>query len=158
MLLLPGVGPSLTALSMFPVAFSAWFLGLKAGLVNSIIFTVYVILVIHITRDVPFDQMFTGSGVIGFITLYFSAVILGYVGSLTRRTRKEITLREQLFQIVPSAVYTVDINQNITSINGKALQILGYRREELIGQKCTKFALEPCTGACGLLDDSNPFS
>ena len=95
----------------------------------------------EITGTVPFDQMFTGSGLIGFITLYFSAIILGYVGSLTRRTRirKEISkLREQLFQIVPSAVYTVDINQNITSINEKALQLLGYRHEELIGQKCTE--------------------
>ena len=154
-LLLPRFGPSFTSISMFPVAFSAWFLGMKAGLVNSLLFTVYVILIMEITGTVPFDQMFTGSGLIGFITLYFSAVVLGYVGSLTRRTREEIKLREQLFQIVPSAVYTVDRNQNITSINEKALQILGYRHEELIGRKCTSFALEPCVGACGLFDDAH---
>ena len=41
-LLLPRFGPSFTSISMFPVAFSAWFLGMKAGLVNSVLFTVYV--------------------------------------------------------------------------------------------------------------------
>ncbi|MDI6816015.1 MAG: PAS domain S-box protein [Actinomycetota bacterium] len=57
---------------------------------------------------------------------------------------------EQLYRVMPSAVFTVDRESLITSFNDKAVQITGYEASEIIGRKCSEFALEPCTNKCGL--------
>lgn len=72
-----------------------------------------------------------------------------------RKRAEEALLRakeraEQLYRVVPSAVYTVDRDGRITSLNNKAAQILGYAPEELIGRPCTVFALPPCGPDSGL--------
>jgi len=88
-----------------------------------------------------------------------------YVGY--RGVHKDITVRkqtqaalqeakeraEQLYRVVPSAIFTVDTNQIVTSINDKAAQVLGYEPDELVGQLCTKFAVSPCGQKCGLFSD-----
>lgn len=55
-----------------------------------------------------------------------------------------------MFEFIPSAIFTVDKKQIVTSWNRKAEEITGYTPDEMIGQKCTKFALFPCTEKCGL--------
>ncbi len=57
---------------------------------------------------------------------------------------------EQLFQLVPSAIFTVDNDRNITSWNKKAAELTGYASEEIIGKNCRLFAEAPCTNRCGL--------
>ncbi len=59
---------------------------------------------------------------------------------------------ERLYRIVPAAVFTVDMRSNLTSVNNRAVQILGYSQEELIGQSCRSFALAPCDQRCSLCD------
>ncbi|MEJ2034095.1 MAG: PAS domain-containing protein [Deltaproteobacteria bacterium] len=58
-----------------------------------------------------------------------------------------------IYRVIPSAIFTVDMNQHITSWNDKAEEVTGYRREEVIGKKCNVFALRPCTARCGLFSD-----
>ena len=57
---------------------------------------------------------------------------------------------EQLYRVMPSAVFTVDSESLITSFNDKAVEITGYEPSEIIGKKCTVFSLDPCTITCGL--------
>lgn len=76
---------------------------------------------------------------------------------VTQRHRAEKDLKkaketaEHLYKMVPSGVFTVDLKKRITSWNDQAARITGYSSEEMLGQICTKFALAPCTQACGLL-------
>ncbi len=59
---------------------------------------------------------------------------------------------ELINRVVPSAVFLVDKKCHVISWNNKAEQITGYSKEEIVGQKCTKFADEPCACGCDLLE------
>lgn len=61
---------------------------------------------------------------------------------------------EQLYRVIPSAIFTVDENRRITSFNNKAEEITGYAAEEIIGKKCSIFAINTCTKSCGLYSRS----
>lgn len=53
-------------------------------------------------------------------------------------------------RLLPSAVFTVDLERRITSWNDKAEEVTGYSREEVIGRKCDIFSLQSCYGICGV--------
>ena len=57
---------------------------------------------------------------------------------------------ELINRITPSAVFTVDMANNVTSWNQRAEEILGFTAEEVIGKSCTTFADSPCRDKCGL--------
>ena len=61
---------------------------------------------------------------------------------------------EMIYKVTPSAIFTVDSNQIITSWNEKAEKITGFQAGEMVGRKCSAFALEPCTTRCGLYESS----
>ncbi len=63
---------------------------------------------------------------------------------------------ELIFQLVPSAVYTVDAERRVTSWNRKAAEITGFSAEDVIGKSCSLFAEIPCRQRCGVLDESVP--
>ena len=75
---------------------------------------------------------------------------------LTKRKKNEQALleakerMEQIYRMVPSAIFTVNTNKTITSFNKKAEEITGYSLEEVIGKKCSVFAMNTCTKKCGL--------
>ena len=60
---------------------------------------------------------------------------------------------ENLLRTTPSAIFTVDTNQIITSWNQKAERITGYKAEEVIGQKCSIIDSPTCKDGCRLFDD-----
>jgi PAS domain S-box-containing protein len=64
---------------------------------------------------------------------------------ITAKKRSEL-----LYRVIPSAIFTVDPERNITSWNDKAKAVTGYSRRDIIGQPCSIFALEPCTERCGV--------
>jgi PAS domain S-box-containing protein len=66
--------------------------------------------------------------------------------------KKERERAHQLYNIVPSALFTIDRKCRVTSINKKALQILEYEENEIIGQNCSLFAISPCDEICGLFN------
>lgn len=57
---------------------------------------------------------------------------------------------ELLYKVVPSGIYTVDLERRITSWNNKAAEITGYNSDEVIGKSCNLFADLPCKENCGL--------
>ncbi|WP_461568738.1 putative bifunctional diguanylate cyclase/phosphodiesterase [Thermincola ferriacetica] len=63
---------------------------------------------------------------------------------------------DQLYNMIPSAIFTVNTNRIITSINDKAANLFGYPAEEIVGRSCTEFCYGPCCSHCRLFDDSVP--
>ncbi|MHB8791647.1 MAG: PAS domain-containing sensor histidine kinase [Desulfobulbaceae bacterium] len=81
---------------------------------------------------------------------------------IQERLRTEMALlqarkrSELLYRVIPSAIFTVDLDRHITSWNDKAEALTGYSREEIVGRPCSIFALYPCPGKCGMYSDSIP--
>ncbi len=65
-------------------------------------------------------------------------------------------LSDLLYKTIPSAVFTVDTAQFVTTWNSRAEEITGYTADEIIGKECTLFGKEPCLANCGLFDPSIP--
>jgi len=59
---------------------------------------------------------------------------------------------ELLYKVIPSALFTVDCDQKITSWNSQAEAITGFSKKEMIGNTCHSFAETPCNERCGLFD------
>ncbi|MBI4799517.1 MAG: CHASE domain-containing protein, partial [Desulfarculus sp.] len=58
----------------------------------------------------------------------------------------------QIFHMVPTPIFTVDLEQRITSVNRRFEEVTGYQAREVLGQPCRLFALGPCEHHCGLMD------
>ena len=56
----------------------------------------------------------------------------------------------QVYRVIPSAIFTVDTKQQITSWNNKAQALTGYSREEVLGEPCSIFSMHPCLDRCGV--------
>ncbi len=84
---------------------------------------------------------------------------VGILRDITERKKDEEQLlqaktrAEQLFRLTPSAVFTVDCKQRVTSWNNRAEELSGYTAEEILGTPCTGFAIAPCQDTCGLYSD-----
>lgn len=59
---------------------------------------------------------------------------------------------ELIYKVIPSALFTVDCDQKITSWNKQAEEITGFSKLEMIGNTCHTFADSPCSERCGLLE------
>lgn len=60
-----------------------------------------------------------------------------------------------VYSVIPSAIFTVDLDRKITSWNKKAERITGYTEAEVLGKPCSVFALEPCTvKGCGVYSET----
>ncbi|MCC6145732.1 MAG: PAS domain S-box protein, partial [Candidatus Hydrogenedentes bacterium] len=71
--------------------------------------------------------------------------ILGVTQDITERKRFEEALQESennyrdLFENAYDLIYTMDVDQRITSVNKLAEEVMGYNREELIGKRIDDF-------------------
>ncbi len=109
-------------------------------------------------------------GSLVWVEIYGVPVIVGdhQVGvfaiynDITERRQYESALQaakeraEQLYRVVPSAIFTVDENQIVTSINAKAAEITGFSPEEVIGKPCTVFSGGQCLQSCGMYREDIP--
>ncbi|MCG2712520.1 MAG: ATP-binding protein [Candidatus Omnitrophica bacterium] len=59
---------------------------------------------------------------------------------------------ERFFQVVPSAVFTLDKNKYIVSWNINAEKLTGYMAKEMVGKRCVEFTKSPCRDFCHLYD------
>ncbi|MHA1911380.1 MAG: PAS domain S-box protein, partial [Candidatus Kariarchaeaceae archaeon] len=66
---------------------------------------------------------------------------------------KSIAELKMLYRIIPSALFTVDKNQIITSWNNKIAEITGYSAEEAIGKHCHLFTRGLCLQRCSINSD-----
>ena len=75
---------------------------------------------------------------------------------ITDRRKAMETLRlanefqKRLLSTAATAIVTVDAERRITSVNDEFCLITGFNPDEIIGQPCTIFAIEPCQSKCSL--------
>ena len=85
--------------------------------------------------------------------------LIGSMRNISDRKYAEEQLRiakekaELLNWLVPSSIFTVDTKKRITSWNNKIEEVTGYSASEVIGKKCTLFAVSPCENKCGLFNE-----
>ncbi|GAB4417926.1 MAG: hypothetical protein Kow00106_13880 [Anaerolineae bacterium] len=72
-----------------------------------------------------------------------------------RALRRAREYAELIYRVVPTAIFTVDRQGTITSLNDKARHLLGYTAEELLGQPCSLISQEDCRAECGLCPGSD---
>jgi PAS domain S-box-containing protein len=83
---------------------------------------------------------------------------IGTVRDVTERKIAEEKLKEEkdyaerILTVVPSAVFTVDTDEIITSWNKKAELITGWTAKEIIGKKCDTIELSTYAEDCGLFN------
>jgi len=62
----------------------------------------------------------------------------------------------QIYDVVPSAIFTVDKKKRITGWNKRAAEITGYSLEEALGKPCLIVGGETCRSKCELHSDEQP--
>ncbi|MFH1058462.1 MAG: PAS domain S-box protein [Pseudomonadota bacterium] len=70
------------------------------------------------------------------------------------RGREARSVREAaalLYRILPTPIFSVDLELKVTHANRRFLDLTGYSEAEVIGQPCTLFTMDTCLG-CGLLN------
>ncbi|MFC1572686.1 response regulator [Candidatus Eisenbacteria bacterium] len=73
-------------------------------------------------------------------------------GSAEQALREANEFQRQLLATAATAIFTVDANLKIKSVNRKFCAVTGFTEEEVIGQHCRILHGKPCTDECGLFD------
>ncbi|RLG32482.1 hypothetical protein DRN98_05230, partial [Methanosarcinales archaeon] len=63
---------------------------------------------------------------------------------------------ETLIDTIPSALFTIDTEQNITLWNRAAEEITGYKKDEMLGKNCHIIGSADCSEICTFLDVTTP--
>lgn len=61
-----------------------------------------------------------------------------------------LTYQQNIFDTVATAVFTVDTNQMITSVNQEFCRLLGFSEDEVVGRHCSMLHGTPCADKCNL--------
>ncbi|MFH0960188.1 MAG: response regulator [Pseudomonadota bacterium] len=69
-----------------------------------------------------------------------------------RELQDSLQLQEQLLSTAATAIFKVDNDRKIQSVNDEFCNITGYSRESILGCDCLVVCDEPCTTSCGLFD------
>jgi len=62
------------------------------------------------------------------------------------------SFQRKILDTAATAVFTVDVEQRITSVNSEFCEITGFAEEEVLGQHCDVLHGNPCMKRCGLYD------
>ncbi len=69
-----------------------------------------------------------------------------------QKLQQSLAFQEQLLETAATAMFAVDRNQVLTSVNDEFCRITGLSREDAVGRGCATFGDEPCAVSCGLFD------
>ena len=70
------------------------------------------------------------------------------------RMKKANEFQQLLLSTAATAIFTVDADRTVTSVNEEFEFITGYHSTEVVGKSCTFFGVEPCAVRCGLREMS----
>jgi PAS domain S-box-containing protein len=85
-----------------------------------------------------------------------SLVLFFTIDRVQRRLQAATDRSERLFQTAPSAIFTVDPQNRITSWNHAAEVLTGHGVEEVLGRTCSLLDCMDCDGTCKLFDHAVP--
>lgn len=103
-------------------------------------------------------MLFVIAGVSGFRVMQLAREKLYLVEkvALQEELRKNRDRLDMIIRNVPSGIYTVDQNRNISTWNRMAEKILGFTADEVIGRPCSLFSIGACGNVCGMFSTSLP--
>ena len=84
--------------------------------------------------------------------------IIIMVDDISERKKAEDSLKQayefqkQILSTAATAIFTVDKDKHITSVNDEFCASTGYSREEILGESCHILQGIPCVEICGLFD------
>lgn len=91
----------------------------------------------------------------------FGALVVGmaHLAAVAIHSRRQFqglheatSFLQQVLDTAATAVFTVDVEKRITSVNEAFCAITGFTREEVLGRSCDILRGEPCTRKCGLFN------
>ena len=69
-----------------------------------------------------------------------------------QRLENALEFQSQLLNTAATAIFTVDADRRITSVNEEFCRLTGFATADVLGKVCTTFCGEPCTEHCSLFD------
>ncbi len=66
------------------------------------------------------------------------------------RMRKANEFQKLLLSTAATAIFTIDADRIVTSVNEEFQFITGYTPDEIVGKPCSFFGIDPCANRCGL--------
>jgi len=152
------VGPTLTALAMLPVVVTGWLFGMRAGLLAGLLAFLLDVLLVTLAGKSGWDVMIRGLPGSGLLVLI--GPVVGRLRDLGERAKWELTERKRaeeaftesedrfrtVFEEVADMITYVDIHGKILDVNNRVEDLLGYKRDEVIGKNFAKL------GVLGLKD------
>jgi two-component system sensor histidine kinase/response regulator len=86
------------------------------------------------------------------LTLSHLAAVAMHTAHQFAELNKAIAFQQKTLDTAATAIYTVDTDLRITSINDAFTEITGYTEDEIIGKPCSLFEGNPCLRHCGLFN------
>ena len=69
--------------------------------------------------------------------------------------KRSIEVQNKILDTAATAIFTVDVDRRIVTVNDEFVRITGYGFQDLKGKLCTTFCDEPCKTNCGLFSGNN---
>ncbi len=86
------------------------------------------------------------------LTLSNLAAVAMHTAHQFAELTEAIAFQRKTLDTAATAVYTVDTDLRITSVNNAFTEITGYTADEVVGNSCSLLQGDPCTLHCGLFD------
>ena len=112
-------------------------------------------------QEQAWPAVMVGAGLLA-ITLLLAALVrllLGraqaaqdLAGERAGQLKQALAQAGQIYHMVPTPIFTVDLEKKITSVNRRLEEVTGYQAQELLGQPCQLLVQDPCGQVCGLTD------
>ncbi len=77
---------------------------------------------------------------------------ISHIKEAQTRMKNANEFQQLLLSTAATAIFTIDANRMVTSVNKEFEFITGYRAEDIVGQSCTFFGETPCADKCGLAE------
>lgn len=138
-------------LSVIPVAILSWYYGSWPGILGAIIITIINQVLLYSSTGYTVFVFNSTNFLSGTTSVIIVSIIVGVskgiyeklqenIFNLKKTKNQLVTAHEKLeevYRIIPSGVFTVNKDKEITDWNHRAEEITGYSKDEVLGKKCT---------------------